>query len=138
MFGVLFSATPFRSASVHTGSRAGLTASASIVRWLITLSVALALASAPTMGVAWPDAATGDSGEPGAAAGVVPFVADPGHRMGGATFGSSAPSTAGSVTTESVRPVRPPTTDDRPGIEAFYHRWLRNMLAGSRLQTDGG
>lgn len=153
MSGVLCSATPSRSArakrrattgfvdsvsdSLKDGLRDSVTASTPWVRWLITVSVALALASAPTMGVAWSDVMPGNSSEPGAAAGVVPFVADPGHRMGAASFGASAPSGAGSFATHAYPTVRSDAAGDRPGVVAPHHRWLRTMLAGARLQTDG-
>lgn len=109
-----------------------------MVRSLVAWLVALALASAPTLGVAWPDVRSGDLAEQGAAAGLMPFVADPGHRMGVASLGSAAPSTAGTLAAWYTGPSHVPAKAERVGAEVAYHGWLRTMLVGSRLQTDGG
>jgi hypothetical protein len=108
------------------------------VRTLVACVLAMVLVTAPAVGVAWPDVSSGDAATPGAVAGVVPLVADPGHRMGGA---SSASAGGQGVDPSFVRSSRPDA--ERPIVSAApttwpSHAWLDRMLIGAQLQTDGG
>lgn len=124
--------------SVHVHATPFAPASGPRVRTLVAYLLAMALMAAPAVGVAWPDLPAGDAAAPGAVAGVVPLVADPGHRMGGA---SSAAPGGHAVDPAMVR-------SDRVGAERTSasaaptiwpnQAWLERMLVGARLQTDGG
>lgn len=126
MFGVSFPPTVHNPASALTA------------RSLVLLVATLALVSAPLLGVAWADARPGQAGDAGAVAGVMPLVADPGHRMGGATTGTSTPSGVAefATTTSWVD-----GSDVRPAesvVGGADHDWLERMLSSARQQTDGG
>lgn len=117
---------------------ASTTASAPGARALVVLWVALALAAAPWAGLAWPSGPSGDAAESGAVVGVVPWVADPGHRMGKAAPTQLTPQPTGAAPTTAHGGLRKQARASSVQSPDLLHRWLQRILVGARMQSDGG
>ena len=109
-----------------------------LFRGLLIAMVALALAGAPSFAALGVGPDVRELTEPGAA-GVLPFAADPGHRM------SPASAAGGSVSAGIAAAawrwngwLGPSVALAAAAPEGASHAWLRLLLIGARLQTDGG